>query len=672
MPKFNASTILAIVAAILISAGITTMYLSAESGLYWSDYNYYQFISKTVREALIENPLTGLALIVYSTKLLYNFLFTIPLLPVSLIFGDNRFAFIVSQVILFQIPAAILLASLINYTLKTRSNRIFWISFTIFMSQPALWACSLRGYPDCIAFAFLLLSFHFCQKMQENPTLKNTLATGIFLALAPFLRRHYAYGAIAAATSFFAVFYQDKKDLRFTIWQLSKIAFISVVFLLTVGIGFVMSIFSEPFLKLYETACVFDPTVIAGYYISGFGLVTWLLTISGIVLAFKSNLFDHKKLNSLVALGILMVLDWILFGKHLAIHYLLYAAPLIVTGCSALVYVLMNSTKKLAAALLVPFFLLNFSFGILPYNNLPKGLTRFGMLTMPLNDGSFTGRLVSANFGPLSRNDQKEMGLLLKELLGMGRAFQPIFIVSGNHILCPDILRNYQRINERNSDFPKYIEPPILNSRDTIPLGALLTCNSVVLAHPFVPMYKPEHSTILSCILDCFDKKWPISEDFEKTPFTVKLDDDSDIAIYKRRRITSMETAVKTLVAIKKSIEPDPIYGQPAWISSTQAYEPTGKELQSNFDVTDGFLLSFDKYKDKISIEGNVDSLGKSNSTITLTLLDEDGIILYQTSPVALENTFAIALPKTDKEYFIAIKISSGANKTTLSNLRLN
>ena len=209
MPKFNASTILAIVAAILISAGITTMYLSAESGLYWSDYNYYQFILKTVRDALIENPLTGLALIVYSTKLLYNFLFTIPLLPVSLIFGDNRFAFIVSQVILFQIPAAILLASLINYTLKTRSNRIFWISFTIFMSQPAIWACSLRGYPDCIAFAFLLLSFHFCQKMQENPTLKNTLATGIFLALAPFLRRHYAYGAIAAATSFFAVFYQE-------------------------------------------------------------------------------------------------------------------------------------------------------------------------------------------------------------------------------------------------------------------------------------------------------------------------------------------------------------------------------------------------------------------------------------------------------------------------------
>ncbi len=204
MPKLNGSFWLAIVAAMLISIGITVMYLSAESGLYWSDYNYYQFILKTVRDAFIENPLTGSALIVYSTKLLYNFLFTIPLLPTALIFGDSRYSFIIGQVLLFQIPAALILAVLVNKTLKSPSNKMFWISFAVFMTQPALWACSLRGYPDAIALICLLLSYYYCQRMQDNPTLKNTLATGIFLALAPFLRRHYAYGAIAVATSFFA------------------------------------------------------------------------------------------------------------------------------------------------------------------------------------------------------------------------------------------------------------------------------------------------------------------------------------------------------------------------------------------------------------------------------------------------------------------------------------
>lgn len=672
MPKLNGASLLAIVAAMFISAGITMMYLSCESGLYWSDYNYYQFILKTVRDALIENPLTGVALMVYSTKLLYNFFFTIPLLPVALVFGDLRNSFIVSQIILFHIPAAILLAALVNNTLLIKSNKMFWISFAVFMTQPALWACSLRGYPDAIALIFLLLSFCYCQKMQESPTLKNTLATGIFLAIAPFLRRHYVYGAIAAATSFFAVFYQDKKDFKYTFIQLSKIAFVSIIFLLTVGIGFVMSIFSEPFLALYQTACVFDPTVIAGYYLSGFGLLIWLLAISGIALAFKSELFDKKKLNSLMALGVFMVLDWILLGKHLAIHYLLYAAPIIVLGCSALLYVLVCDGKRVFAALLAPLFLANFTLGILRYDMLPAGLTRYGMLTVPLNEGSMLGRLVTANFGPLTRNDQAQMGLLLKEINSMGRAFQPIFIASGNHILCPDILRNYQRKYELNDDFPNFIEPPILNSRDVLPLGALLTCNSVVLAHPFKPMYKPEHSTILECVLDCFDKKWPISEDFEKSPFTVKLDDDSDITIFKRTRLTSISTAIKTLEAMKKSIEPDPIYGQPPWISSTQTYEPTGKEYQSSFDVTDGFLLSSHTYTNKTSIEGRVDSLGKSTSTILLSLFDHDGNKLYESAAIGLESSFKLELAKTDKPFYVVLTVTSKGTKVTLSNLVLN
>ncbi|MDX2105546.1 MAG: hypothetical protein SFY67_04005 [Candidatus Melainabacteria bacterium] len=671
MPKLNGSSILTIVAVILISAGIATMYLSAESGLYWSDYNYYQFIVKTVRDAFVENPLTGMALIVYSTKLLYNFLFTIPLLPVSLIFGDNRYAFIISQVVLFQIPAALILASLVNNALKTQSNKMVWIAFTVFMTQPALWACSLRGYPDAIALLCLLLSFYYCQKMQENSTFKNTLTTGVFLALSPILRRHYAYGAIATATSFFAVFYQEKKDLKRTIVQLSKIAFVSIIFLLTVGIGFVMSIFSEPFLNLYTAACI-DPIGIAGYYISGFGLTTWLLCITGIVLAFKSELFDRNKFNSLMALAVLMVLDWILFGKHLAIHYLLYAAPIVVLGCSAFFYILSNSKRKIVVWLTAPFLLLNFALGILPYEQLPAGLTRYGMLTMPLNEPNISGRLVTANFGPLTRSDQEQMGLLLKDLKEMGSAFQPIFIVSGNQILCPDILRNYQRINERSADFPKYIEPPILNTRDALPLGALLTCNSVVLAHPFIPMYKPESSTILSLVLDCFDKKWPISEDFEKSDFQAKLDNNSEITVYKRTRQTSPQSAVKALVEMKKILDPDFIFGQPSWISSTEPYEPTGKEYQKSFAVTDGFLLSAKTYKNKTSIEGKVESRVNATNEISVTLFDESGNSVFESEPKQIRNEFEIALPKLNKDCYAVIKVASKASKIILSDLALN
>jgi len=671
MPKLNGAFILAIAACTLISAGIATMYISAETGLYWSDYNYYQFILKTVRDACVENPITGIALIIYSTKLLYNFLFTIPLLPVSLIFGDNRYAFIIAQVVLFQIPAAALLASIINNTLKNQSNKMFWISFAVFMTQPALWACSLRGYPDAIALICLLLSFHYCQKMQQNPSMKNTLATGIFLALSPLLRRHYAYGAIATATSFFAIFFQEKRDFKYTILQLSKIAFVSIVFLLTAGIGFVLNTFSEPFLNLYTAACI-DPIGIAGYYVSGFGIITWLLSITGIVLAFKSDLFDNQKLNSLVALGVLMLLDWMLFGKHLAIHYLLYAAPMVVLGCSAFFFIIINGKRKAVAWLVAPFLFLNFAFGILPYRQLPAGFTRYGMLTMPLNEPNIIGRLVTANFGPLTRDDQVQMGLLLKEIESMGSGFQPIFIASGNHILCPDILRNYQRINERNNDFPNYIEPPILDTRDALPLGALLTCNSVVLAHPFVPMYKPESSTILSCVLDCFDKKWPISEDFEKSAFQTKLDNNSEITIFKRTRQTSPQTAVKALVEMKKILDPDFIFGQPSWISSTEAYEPTGKEYQKSFAVTDGFLLSAKTYKNKASIEGRVESRVNKTNEISVTLFDESGSSIFESEPIQIQNEFKIALPKSSKECYVVIKVASKASKITLSELSLN
>lgn len=672
MPKLNSSFWLAIVAASLISAGISVMYVSAESGLYWSDYNYYQFILKTVRDAFVENPLTGIALIIYSTKLLYNFLFTIPLLPVSLIFGDNRYSFIVAQVLLFQVPAAVLLASLVNNTLKSPSNKMFWISFTVFMTQPALWACSLRGYPDAIALICLLLSYYYCQKMQENPSLKNTLATGIFLALAPILRRHYAYGAIAVATSFFAVLNKGKKNFKQTFLLVAKIAIVSTIFLLTFGFGFVSSIFSEPFLKLYQAACDFGPAVIAGYFISGFGLFTWVLTITGCHLAFKSDLFDKKQLNNLAALAVLMVLNWIAFGRHLAIHYLLYAAPFVVLGCSAFFFVVWSGRGKLLTAALVPLVFLNFAVGILPYKNFPQGLTRYGMLTVPLNEGNMIGRIASANFGPLTRDDQAQMGLLLKEIEAMGSAFQPTFIASGNHILCPDILRNYQRINERDTDFPKYIEPPILNTRDALPLGALLTCNSVVLAHPFEPMYKPESSTILSSVLDCFDKKWPISEDFQKSDFQTTLDNNAQISIYKRTKQTSPQSAVKALVEMKKILDPDFIFGQPSWISSTEPYEPTGKEYQKSFAVTDGFLLSAKTYKNKSSIEGKVESRVNATNEISVSLFDESGNSVFESKPNQVRNEFKIALPQSDKELYVVIKVASKASKITLSDLALN
>lgn len=655
---------------------ITTLYVNFENAYYWSDYNYYQFILKTAREAFLENPLSGLLLIGYSTTMLYNFLFTLPLLPTALLFGESRLVFILSQVVLFQVPSAFLLSILVNRTLKTPSKKMFWFSLFVFLLQPALWAASLRGYPDYLSFFCILLSYYFCLKAQKNPGKKNLILSGIFLALAPLIRRHYAYAAIAAACTYPFVLGASIKKKEFPIKPLAVIAITSLIFLFTVGLLFVLSIFSEPFLKLYKSACV-NPLELAGYFISGFGIIPWILALAGIALAFKNEDFERKHLTNLLILSSFMVLDWIFLGKHLAIHYFLYAAPFIVLGTSALAYSLLKlPVRFVTISLLAIFSLSNFVIGMLPFSLLPEGCTRYGMLTVPLNEPNMIGRMFSANFGPIIRNDRANMEDLVSKLQKLGPDAEPIFIASGNGILCPDILRNCQREMAKKKETLKYIEPPILNSRDALPLGALLTCNSVVIARPFKPMYKPEHSTILSCVLDCFDKKWPISEDFELQPTKAILDDSTEISIYKRIKKTSPELAVKALIEMKKSIAPDPMYGQPEWISSFEQYEPTGKENQLNYtldqtDIASKFLLSSNSYQDKHSISGKMESEDNSSNTVTVVLYDESGNSLFYSGAQPADKNFKIALSKLDKPYYVVIYPASKRKKVTLSKISL-
>lgn len=657
---------------------ITTLYVNYENGYYWSDYNYYQFILKTAREAFLENPCQAMLLVGYSTTMLYNFIFTLPLLPTALIFGDSRVIFILSQVVLFQLPSAVLLAILVSKTLKTPSKKMFWFSLFIFFLQPALWAASLRGYPDYLSFFCILLSYYFCLKAQKTDGKKNLILSGVFLALAPLIRRHYVYAAIAAATTYPFLLGASINKKELPVKSLVIIAGTSLILLFTVGILFVLSIFSEPFLKLYQTACV-SPIELAGYFISGFGIVPWILAIAGIALALKSTEFERKHLINLFLFSLFMVFDWIFLGKHLAIHYLLYAAPFIVLGISALAYSLVKlPVRFVTVSLLTIFSLSNFVIGMLPYPMLPDGFTRYGMLTVPLNQPNTIGRLFSANFGPIMRGDRANMEDLVTRLQKLDA--EPIFIASGNGILCPDILRNCQREMETESEneILKYIEPPILNSRDALPLGALLTANSVVIARPFMPMYKPEHSTILGCVLDCFEKKWPISEDFELQSAKAGLDEGTEISIYKRIKKTTPESAVKALTAMKKAISPDPIYGQPDWISSGELYEPTGKENQLNYalegsdkDIGAKFILSSVPYQDKHSISGKVDSEKSPMTIIRIELYDENGNNLFNSGAQPADKSFSVALPKLDKPYYVVIHVGSQGNKITLSNIHL-
>ncbi|MBZ0184606.1 MAG: hypothetical protein K8F91_00040, partial [Candidatus Obscuribacterales bacterium] len=442
-----------LVLASFFAAGLALFYMQGEDALYWSDYNYYRYMTWFLKEQVLTNPLSTPLLVFVSTGLMYNFFFALPLLPFAIVFGDSRSVFIASMAAVYLAPFAFMLGIIARQTIKSElaapRRLALYAGAGLALTIPTLWAPVLRGYPDHGSAMFVLLAMILYIKNRARLSAKSIVLIGLCLGLAPLLRRHFFYlsFSFAAAMLIHQVYLARISSLspmqfvRGPLCRWCSVGVTSALLLLTVGFLFVNSMLTSDFLTLYKSAYVsaFEGFV---YFYQAFGGLVLLFSVAGFFLAIKSKMLDKSTAVLVFSFSLISFFVWPIFGRHVAIHYTIYAAPLVVLGnVFLLLYLGTRSSRmaKAAACALFLFQLANFSIGLMPesvVSRLPFTPARFGMLTVALAEPEPAGLslILSANYAPQVRHDFSEMERLFAYLLKEGGK-GPVFVSTSNHIL---------------------------------------------------------------------------------------------------------------------------------------------------------------------------------------------------------------------------------------------
>lgn len=602
-PGFSISKIdlLAFACSISVSIICVYIYMSNENALYWCDFNYYHVLATEIKHQLLNQPLQFPITVFFSTYLIYNFIFAIPLFPITLIFGDGRETFIYALAVIYQLPYLLLAGHLASEAIKESDKLpgsvIRWITVFIGLATPCVWAPTLRGYPDFGPALLVMLAAVFYLQDSSLKSKKTILKIGICLALAPIIRRHFFYFSFAQAAAM--LIHQiylsriNKQSLEsffkssFLNWV--AIGLVSTAVLLTIGILFISNIVNNPFFSLYESAYV-NPLEGINYLVSAYGLVAFFIAGAGLYLGFTKRIFNQDKAVFICTFATLSFLIWPFLGKHLAIHYTIYSDFFVILGTVSFFSWLAESgsikIRSYLCALLVFFWSSNFVMGLSPGDKSFCSLTKYGMLTNPQNRADMLGKLFTANFGPIQRNDLKEFARLYSFLAEETKGKKNILIGSENRILAAEMFRVFERnkTGKIKTSELKLIDPPILDSRDPLMIEAVLNSDYVVIVEPFKPMYKEEGSKTLQSLAVCFNQGWPIANDFQKLDESFSLDEGSTATIFKRTNSTSPEIAVATFEKFKNYVN-SKLAGQPKWISTDGGFKVQNTQSKTEFEV---------------------------------------------------------------------------------------
>ncbi len=614
----------------LVAVLATVLYVDSEQFFYISDFNFYHIAAIQSLDSLKSNPFTFLLLLVVSTRLTHNLLFTLPLALWMLLLGASRVAFVLALVLSFTLPYLFVLAQIMRQSLAASaaasSRQIWLITIVVAAVLPVFWIPAWRGYPDNLAA--LPASIVTLLYLRSNRVLsyKHCLLFGVLLALAPLFRRHYFFADIAIIGSlfadqlFFAAPTADVVLLKTRLLTIAKkfalMALSFAGFLCTFGCMFVLQIVSNNYLNLYKSAAT--PSVECfGYFISAYGVPLVVTAGGGMALAWFSERLEHSKVRFVILYTLALALIWPLFGTHIAHHYLLYWMPFVVFGNAFFVFLLAKK-YPVAVALLALYCAANLFVGLAPMHllsKLPLKPARFGMLRSPVKPGEGLSVLFGAAFGPLQRHDLPEVERLIRRLRALSTSSDKILAGCSWDTAEADALRNAER-RYFGATSLQLLNQPYADSSESFALERMINANYILVTTPVFYLYNKPGEHLADMFVDTFTKKWEFTRDFEQLPDLYKFDDGYSLTIYKRINPTLPPVAVRTLQSMIACLPQYP-GGQPVWINTDNCSETVGETRRDHFVVnvcgaeTDAghcqhYLLSSFTYQGPITVSGTL------------------------------------------------------------------
>ncbi|MEG4014900.1 MULTISPECIES: hypothetical protein [unclassified Microcoleus] len=563
---------------VLVTVGVTSIYVSSERTFYWWDYAGYNTATVNTANLFRDSPQKALAGVIESLAKEKNLLISLPLVPFILLFGDSRLSYILSISLIYVLPFRLLLGAISARLIPVYPQRVFWSTVLLSLLIPMSWIPTLRGYLDTGGCVFVGLAIWvYLQDVKLKSWWKIPLI-GVCLAVAILLRRHFAYSAIAflgaaslqALIEFIVQIYRRDsalpspyRDLVESGIKLGLIAGTTFSVLMLVAGDFTRSALTVNYRNLYVAwSLPVDDILIR--YASFYGLGTWLLVLIGFSAGIVTRILVPRATIFVCLFGVLSLVEWLLVLRYGYLHYTIHVTPIALLGLSAFFWTTWLTLKGKVRYLMLGaagfYLIVNAAVGLIPVN-------------VDLS------RLFVSNFGPLVRSDYGEVVKLVEFLQKLAPDEEPIYIAGASNSFNANILRQANRQLNPPEGWWKLntIGRPQIDSRDSYPLPELLQAQYVAVATPFQQVLpgdeqvlRSHEQDVVKVIYDVFTQNWEISRDFQLLPQQFKLENGVTVSIYRRIRPTDTGTAVRTLYAMQQQIVDRP-GGQLDWISLRQS-----------------------------------------------------------------------------------------------------
>ena len=585
----------------LLTLTITILYIASERNFHWW-IDWYSATMQVVT-ALRESPSEAMQLVQDSLVRERNRLFTLPLVPFILIFGESRLVYHISLALVYLLPLALAMGAIATELIPTPHSYsgyfitskqllpvyqrlIFWSTAFLTLLIPVNWSSTFIGIPDTGGTLLLgLAAFLYLQELRLKQWWRVPLI-GVLIGLSVLLRRHFAYGSIAflgaiTLQAFVVLVIQIRQKRRFP-WQsllattirLILIAAIAFATLITIAPDFTYKALTMNYRTLYQSWS-FPVGDMVNLYASFYGWGTWLLVVIGFSASILTRTVPLPTITLIGLWGIFSLIVWIGILRYANVFYSIQVTPLVIIGLATFLW---TTWSRLVGR--VRTVMLSVA-GCYLIGNLVLGLTPIATITQAFHP------LFAISLPPLVRTDYDEVVRLVNALRQLAPHNEPIYVVGYQRLqLSPSVISAAERVvYGREGRILNILPAPQVDSRDQYPLETLLQAQYVVVPNPLaeypndltkVPIvgeWLPNKEIgVVRVVFEAFTQNWEIVGDFQRLPVQFKLENGSVVSLYQRIRPTSVSTAVRTLSTIQQYIGERP-GGQRNWMALNQPLE---------------------------------------------------------------------------------------------------
>ncbi|HEY9664355.1 MAG TPA: hypothetical protein V6C65_38415, partial [Allocoleopsis sp.] len=254
---------------------------------------------------------------------------------------------------------------------------------------------------------------------------------------------------------------------------------------------------------------------------------------------------------------------WLFKLRYTETYYAIHFVPILTLGLVALVWAIWLRCSGAKRLIFLSLFSLFVGFNFLVC------LTPIGAFQTPIRPW------FALNYPPPVRQNYDAVVQVVNVLRDLAPHQEPIFVVHSGG-LPQHLLEAAERtVYGKTGKILQMRSGSVIDSIGYYSIQELLEAEYVVITQPFLAWHNGQQDSA-KVVIDAFAEQWEITQDFQKLPHPIDLQDGTTTSIYKRIQPTSIDRAIRTLHTMQQRIN-KPLGKQLDWVMLSPPFRSTIK-----------------------------------------------------------------------------------------------